>query len=241
MENLYNNAADFSWVAIGVSITTLLFFLYQFVTDSKGYWLRIKKWFGAERGPVARVIVRRLWGALLFGLVPLILILFCHPKPLAAFGLTLDNGLFSLGWIAALTPVVLLMNYVNAKKSDNLAMYPQIRKTEWSRSLLVGSALSWMAYLTGYEFLFRGFLLFSSYFVLDAPTAIAINVCLYALVHLPKGIKETLGAIPLGILLGILTLQSNSLLIALAVHIIMALTNEWFSIRANPEIKMKAR
>jgi membrane protease YdiL (CAAX protease family) len=51
--------------------------------------------------------------------------------------------------------------------------------------------------------------------------------------------KETLGAIPLGLLLSYLTLESNSILIALVVHIIMALSNEWFSIRSNPEIKVK--
>ena len=80
--------------------------------------------------------------------------------------------------------------------------------------------------------------LFVSVAYLGVWPAIILNVAIYALVHVPKGIKEAVGAIPLGILLCIITLQTGSIIVALAVHIIMALGNEWFSLKAHPGMKI---
>ena len=120
-------------------------------------------------------------------------------------------------------------------------MYPQIRKKEWNFQLLLLSAFSWTAYLLAYEFMFRGYLLFISVAYLGVWPAIALNVAIYALVHVPKGYKEAFGAVPFGIVLGIITIQTGTIWVAFVVHVIMALSNEWFSLRANPEMKLKRR
>jgi membrane protease YdiL (CAAX protease family) len=170
-----------------------------------------------------------LLGFLLFGIVPFILVIFS--------GLSLNSvgveGFVSLDeilWILGLSAVVIIMNYFAARSEDNLRMYPQIRVKDWPRRLLIKSSLTWILYLIGYEFLFRGYLLFSWEKEVGALMAISVNVALYVLVHVPKGLKEAVGALPLGILLCILTLQTGTIWIALLVHIVMALTNEWFSI-----------
>jgi len=235
MDQYFSGLPPYSWTIISIMAVTLLFLIYHFLSENN----YVKKSLVKGTGNSRFIISRRLLGLVLFGIIPLFLLMGFHAKPINSFGLTLDNLSYSLLWILGLTPVILLMNFFNAPKKDNLLMYPQIREKLWSKSLLIASSASWIAYLTGYEFMFRGFLLFSCFYALDAPSAIAINVCIYSLVHLPKGMKETLGAIPLGLLLSYLTLESNSILIALVVHIIMALSNEWFSIRSNPEIKVK--
>ncbi len=128
------------------------------------------------------------------------------------------------------------MNFVNCKKPDNLNLYPQIRAKEWSFNILFNSALTWILYLLVYEFMFRGFLLFIFLQYVGVWSAIALNVSIYSLVHVPKGLKEAVGALPLGIVLGIITVQTESILVALIVHIVLALSNEWFSLRVHPNI-----
>lgn len=96
----------------------------------------------------------------------------------------------------------------------------------------MASALSWIAYLFSYEVLFRGLLLFSAREAIGYWPAIILNTGIYSLVHYPKGIKETLGAVPFGIIICVLTFKTGNMLIAFFTHTILALSNEWLSIHA---------
>jgi membrane protease YdiL (CAAX protease family) len=104
--------------------------------------------------------------------------------------------------------------------------------------LLWLSAASWVAFLIAYEFMFRGFLLFSSISVLNPAVAIGLNVALYALAHFYKGALEVVGAIPLGIILCYLTMLTGNIWCAVALHSMMALSHEWFSLKAHPQMKL---
>jgi membrane protease YdiL (CAAX protease family) len=87
--------------------------------------------------------------------------------------------------------------------------------------------------------MFRGFLLFSSLPVLGIWPSILLNTAVYSLVHIPKGNKETLGAIPFGILISYLAIETGTFWIAFFTHVILALSNEWFSLRTHPEMLFK--
>jgi uncharacterized protein len=43
--------------------------------------------------------------------------------------------------------------------------------------------------------------------------------------------------LPLGIVLGIVTVQTGNIWVAFVVHVVLALSNEWFSLKAHPEMK----
>lgn len=110
-------------------------------------------------------------------------------------------------------------------------MYPQIRTPQpWSRSLLLSSALTLFLYTLAYEVMFRGYLLFTCLEEMGLVLAIVINTAIYALVHIPKGWKETVGTFPMGIILCWLTIESGNIWIAVAVHVALAWSSEWFSI-----------
>ena len=110
-------------------------------------------------------------------------------------------------------------------------MYPQIRTPlPWGRGLLFSSAMTLVLYTLAYEIMFRGYLLFSCEKEMGAVLAIVINTSIYALVHIPKGWKETVGAFPMGIVLCWLTLETGNIWIAVIVHIALALSSEWLSI-----------
>jgi uncharacterized protein len=126
-----------------------------------------------------------------------------------------------------------------AGSEKNLNAYPQMRIRAWTPFILLVSGISWVLYLVAYEFLFRGLLLSASVAVMTGWQAITLNCILYALAHLYKGRFETLGAIPVGILLCYLTLRTGNIWWAVLIHSVMALSNEWFSIRAHPEMHFR--
>ncbi len=235
--NFYWQADSFEFVSTLISVS-VGFILYYFISKSVSLKNIFISRLGTERTKVGWVLFERLTGVFFFGFIPILIVLLLYHKGLHQFGVQTGELLISFYWILGLMPVILLMSYLNAGKKNNLEMYPQIRKSNWNVQLIILSALSWIVYLMAYEFMFRGFLLFVSITYLGVWPAIALNVAIYALVHVPKGATEAIGAIPLGILLCIITLQTGSIIMALAVHILLALSNEWFSLKAHPDMKI---
>ena len=124
-------------------------------------------------------------------------------------------------------------------KPKNLLNYPQIRAKVWTKKMLFINALGWFLYLFGYEFLFRGILLIPLVEALGMWPAIAINIALYSATHIPKGLDETLGAIPLGFVLCLLTISSGTIWIAFIVHVVMAWTNTFTALKFHPDMRIQ--
>ncbi len=227
---------------IAIAVTTLAFLLYYLITSSIQLKNRLEQKFSQEDVSIRKIMLHRLSGALLYGLIPLLVILFVFRMPVNNFGLNTDNLAKSIiWWIPAALLVVVINNYA-ARNENNLAQYPQIRVKQWNSGLISLSAISWITYLAGYEFMFRGFLLFSCLESFGYWPAIIINISLYSLIHLPKGTRETIGSIFLGFILSYLTIELGSFWFALFIHITLALSNEWFSIAFHPEmVRVKKR
>lgn len=229
-------------IALGYS--ALGFSFYYFL--AKGY--RPARLFsGLVADPQARaVLVQRLYGLLFLGLLPLILILLLPDRRLASYGLEFQFAAAPPAWawlLFALIPLLAAQSVRGSgKQATGLrAMYPQMRFSSWTPQRLVLSLGSWILFLVGYEFLFRGFLLFASLKVLDPLSAIVLNTALYSLAHIYKGPGETFGSIPVGFLLCYLSMETGNIGMALGLHVVMALSNELFAIRANPEMSFSTR
>lgn len=215
----------------GLSIltVTLAYCIYYFAWNSTS----LRKWFdqkfGIEPAKIKWIYFVRWNGVFFFG-VGSLLVCMVQGIDLQLVGLAFKNWQPTVLWTLGLSAVVTVMNYFAARSADNLAMYPMIRTSPpWPKSLLAGSAFTWAMYLLAYEFAFRGFLFFTCREVMDLPLAIAVNVSLYVLVHIAKGWKEAVGAVPLGIVLCLLTEQTGTIWIAFLVHVAMAWGNEWWS------------
>ena len=146
--------------------------------------------------------------------------------------LEIDFWTIDFNWTASDTKYTLILalilvplGAINAKGKEHLAMYPQVRMSRWNTLEYLSNIVSWGIYLLGYEFLFRGILFLGLIPFTGLYPAIAINTALYALAHLYKGKKETLGSIPLGIILCLITAETNTIWTAFAVHWIMAGNN----------------
>lgn len=191
-------------------------------------------------GSVKNILFTKYWGLLTMGILPAIIALYLMPQySLADYGLTYnpDSTMDSVIATIVLASITIPLTYITAKKSKHRENYPQIRETNWDRKLVVKNILGWSAYLLGYEFLFRGILLFPLVDALGVWPAIAINTAMYSATHIPKGMDEAIGAAPLGIILCLITLMTGTIWVAIVVHILMALANSFSSIYHNPNMK----
>jgi membrane protease YdiL (CAAX protease family) len=231
---MIQNTAAIKMFISAFSLASFGFIFYFLIITS----LSFKKWKGSKTNNIKQILIQRILGVFIFGFVSLLIIKVSLHAEFTNFGGGFP-GISSLLWTILLSVVIIPISLFNSKKPANLSQYPQIRIKEWSIPLIILSALSWIAYLLAYEFLFRGLLLFSSVSLLGVWPAIILNTAVYSLVHIPKGNKEMLGAIPFGILISYLTLETGTFWLAFIVHVVLAISNEWFSIAFNPEMHLK--
>ena len=224
-------ALAISWCAIG-------FAAYYFLSHGNIFAGRIGGLVKGFDSQGNGVVLQRLLGLLFLGIASGIIILLLPGAGLKDYGLSFSFNIPPPWWAYLLVPLILGIGYFSSRSSGNLAMYPQIRLRTWTPRLIFISAISWMAFLIGYEFLFRGFLLHASLGLMNTIPAFALNGALYALAHIYKGPGETYGSIPVGIILCYLTLVTGNIWSAVILHSFMALSNEWLSMRAHPEMKI---
>lgn len=241
---------DFSWTAndtklvLPIMLTLLGFVIYWFFAQSP----RIRKSFYAkydeDRASEKHYLFGKFSGFAWMAVFPLIFMLIFLPEySLKDYGLWIEMKTLplSLAYLGGICALVIPLAYISAKKPRNLMNYPQIRAKEWDRRRMVMSGLGWFAYLFAYEFLFRGMLLIPTVEVLGIWPAIAINLALYSGTHIPKGLDETLGAIPMGIVLCIVTLQTGSLFAPVIGHVALAWTNNFTALKYHPEMRVIKR
>jgi membrane protease YdiL (CAAX protease family) len=223
---------------VSIAVVILVFLIYYFTGFSEKLRRRMNNAFPGPGASIRIVLCQRLTGAVLFGIIPFMILTLVFRKPLSQYGFASDFILRSILWWLPVTVLVILVSFLWAGHRKNLEMYPQIRVNQWSSGLLVVSALSWITYLIGYEFMFRGFLLFSCLESFGFWPAIIINLGMYSLAHVHKGLRETIGSVFVGFLFCYPTLYLESIWFALLAHITMALSNEWFSLRRQPHMKL---
>ena len=182
-------------------------------------------------------VLRKMSGFVLLGLVPALIAGVFFGFKTADAGLIAGDTFRLWSWLAGSSVFFVLLNVFNSKNIELRMMYPELRLKEWNLTALMISIGGWILYLTAYEYLFRGLLLFSCLEAFGLWPAIVINLALYASLHLPKGMKEAIAAIPFGALICYLTIESHSIIPAIFLHSLQAISIELFCIYRNPEMK----
>lgn len=183
---------------------------WQSVHTRAVWWERLS---GALLFAVAAVVLTYVTGGTLSWLVPA--------------GLATN-----LVWCAS--ALVLLPFVVNStRKATTLARYPEIRAPHWSRPDATKSVLSFAAYLLGYECFFRGALTFGLTAAIGIWPGLALVTAIYVAQHLRKGADEAFSCIPMGLVFGLMALQTGSIWIPWIVHVLVATTNEVLCARRN--------
>jgi membrane protease YdiL (CAAX protease family) len=231
-------------ICFPILISLLAFICYWFMAKSN----KIKSLFyvknSKDSASVKHIFFCKVLGLILMGIVPVVSFLALFPSyHLKDIGLSINYETisFTLKWILILAIITVPITFISAKKEKNLVNYPQIRAKKWNRKILTINLLGWSLYLFGYEVLFRGILLFPLVDSIGIWPAIAINIALYSATHIPKGLDETIGAIPLGLVLCILTILSQTIWIAFFAHVFMAWTNSITALKYHPEINYQKK
>lgn len=211
------------------------FSVYYFVSISKKLRNRTIQQYGKD---TSFIHFSRYLGGLSIGIIPAIVMILVTGNSMSYYGLAGGNGLLSFYWTIGIACIVIPMNYFNTRKEKHLAFYPNVREKEWPRRLVILNAFTWVFYLFGYELMFRGLLLFGTVSLMGPWPAIVLNVVLYVLVHVPKNLEESIGAVPLGVLLCLITLTTGTIWVAFFVHCILALSNFFFSLKHHPDMKV---
>lgn len=223
---------------LSIGLAGVCFSIYWFVTINP----KIKIWFftnhQVEKAWINFVVFQKLTGVLFLGVIPLIVVLTTTDYSASELGINLKHPGQSLIYIAIMGILIVLLNFFAGKNPERLKDYPQMRIANWTTKILAINTTGWILYLLAYEILFRGVLLFLCYDSFGFWPAVAINIGLYATTHIPKGAGETFSTIPYGLLLCFITISTESILVAFATHLIMALSNDLFSIYHNAEMKV---
>lgn len=245
IDPLYAFPVDATWthdttrVFVPIVAALVCFVAYWFTSISPQFKARFQRAHEGDETATRHLFAVKFTGFVTMGLVPLaVCMAFIPEMGLADYGLTViaETSLYSLAWTVGLCALVVPLASFSARKPKNLVNYPQNRATSWNRRIYMLNLLGWAIYLFGYEFLFRGILLFPLAETVGVWPAIAVNIALYSATHIPKGLDETLGAIPLGLVLCWLTLASGTIWIAFLVHVAMAWTNSLTALKHHPDI-----
>lgn len=236
---------DFSWDAryltplTALACFTVFFLTYLALLVSVPLERRLLDRYGAEEGQTRHVLWANKWsGFLLLGLLPALVIVFFLRLPLSDFGAGPVTHQATYTWMAGFGGFVLVVNWLQARRPAHYGVYPLIRRARWTPALLFSSLLASSAFIVAYEFLFRGFLLFACVPLMGAYIAVAVNVLVYALAHVHKGMGETLGSVPLGILLCWITLSTGTIWAVVVIHLALTLSADVFALYYNPDMKM---
>jgi membrane protease YdiL (CAAX protease family) len=226
-------------IIIPVLVTIVFFMIYWFTSQSG----RVRNWFYSsfdhDTAAVRHFLSVKILGFAVLGLIPLILTLILLPgySP-ADLGLTfrVENPSFTLAVAAVLVVLAVFSAGTAARKAKDREHFPQIRAKVWTTKTVMANIAGWGVYLLGYEILFRGILLIPLTESIGVWPAITVNIALYAAAHVPQGSRDAFGAIPVGLIFCLVTLATGTVYIAFLVHLSMALTNCFTSMKHHPDM-----
>lgn len=215
-----------------VLLAALVYVLYHYFGAAARWRPRLDASRGDDANAALAAHLQRATGFALLGAVPLVYAAAALPRPLAFYGLGVGQLDRAALFVGAACAVVLPVIALGSRKPSFRAQYPQIRRaTPWDGAARATNAASWTLYLLGYEFLFRGFLLFTLADAFGPWAAVALTTLAYAWAHLAKAADETLGTLPMGIVFAVGALWTGAIWAPWLAHTLIANTAEWLATR----------
>ncbi len=224
-------------IPVVITGTLICYYLYYYFAGG----FLVQKFFPdtvSAKDQVTIFLFKKVSGFIFLGLIPsLYYCFFISGNVLSEFGFRFsgltDNALLLAGLSLLVLGVIFLVNKFNGPVKDK----PQIRLEKWTGGVFLLNCLGWIIYLVGYETLFRGVLLISCYHAFGMPVAIAINLAIYSAIHMVNGKGEALGALVFGFISCLLTIKTGTILISIILHIVLALSTDYFAIVYSPAMQ----
>jgi membrane protease YdiL (CAAX protease family) len=161
-------------------------------------------------------------------IIPLFLIKLVLKENLGDWGLCLGDRRFGLKFLALAIVFMALPLYLNAQSPEFQAEYPLTKLAGKSPTHFLLWELTYLIYYLGFEFLFRGYLLFGLKDKLGPSMAIMAQTIPSTIIHIGKPEGETIAAILAGMVLGAVALRTRSILYVLLFHWYVGITTDYF-------------
>lgn len=160
--------------------------------------------------PAAALQAKALERVVYYLIIPLLLIALFRDRP-SEYGFTLGDWRQGLKWTVLICLAAVPVLYLSARTPAMVAYYGRVERS--LPQILLTSALD----LVGWEFLFRGLILFGLLRVVG-PSAVLLQAVPFALAHLGKPELETLSTIFGGTLFGWVAWRSRSFVYPFLIH-----------------------
>lgn len=157
---------------------------------------------------------------LFFGILPLLSVIFLIRRPLSEFGMQIGDYKFGGAITFAACLIMTLVMTVVSRLPDFQTYYTGNNQNNWE--LILNNGLD----LIGWEFLFRGYLLFALAPVCG-PYAIFLQAVPFTVAHIGKPELETYSCIFGGALLGWISWKTRSFIYPFLIHWYLATITVW--------------
>jgi len=216
-----------------------MFFLFYYTAKKKIlYDLFIKPLYPSGSTGTLEFVSYKMTGILFTGVIPFIIfVLILRTEP-SRIGLVTGRTFHFWYLLVLLMLFTAVLSFNLSKGRDVQERSPELKLIDWFPRHIVISVSAWVIYILGYEFLFRGILWFLCYEAFGFWPALAINLVFYFLVHLPQGKFMAIGALPVGIVLCLLSHLTGSFISAFLIHSLIAVLTDLFSLYHNPEVRL---
>jgi membrane protease YdiL (CAAX protease family) len=156
---------------------------------------------------------------LLLLVVPAFIMKVGFKESLAELGLGWGDWKLGLKVVAVLFPLIaLLLIWPTSRQADFQAEYPLYREAGATLSLFMAYEVSYGLYYLGWEFFFRGYMLFGLRKHVGDINAILIQTIPSTLMHIGKPDGEIFAAILAGLLFGLIALRTRSIVYVFLLH-----------------------
>ena len=163
--------------------------------------------------------------------IPVLCLLFIFKRKPAEIGLGLGDWKLASLLAGAYIPLVVIGTWFLSSQRSFLAQYPHLQSAAYNWDDFIIYELLFLFYWFGWEYLWRGFVLFGTAHKLGL-YAIFIQSVPFAILHIEKPIPEALLSVLGGIALGALVWRCRSFWIAIPIHAAqMLILDLWCSLR----------
>lgn len=160
--------------------------------------------------------------------VPFFLVKMIFKYQIRDFGFQLGDRKYGFRFVLITIPFIIWAAYVGTSNSGIQAEYPLARSTMSHVHLFVIIQIFYLFYYMGWEFLFRGFMLFGLEKRFGPLAAILIQTIPSAIIHIGKPVSESFGAILGGLIFGYLAIRTRSIFYPFLLHALLGISTDIF-------------
>jgi uncharacterized protein len=222
------------WPVIWISVTAAVTMTLLHYGSDWGRVLYDALLPAAATGSFTRQVLWAVTQTLLYFLVPWLTIRFVLRRPLSQFGLSFGGigGSLWMPLLMYLGMVPFILWFSDSPPFQRMYPFyrPEMEESFWPRMIVW--QLLYAVQFAALEFFFRGYLI-HGWKRRFGPYAVFAAMIPYCLIHFGKPLPETLGSIVAGVVLGLLSLKTNSIWPGAALHIAVAWTMDAAVLRAS--------